>query len=234
MIGLALLLPDKRQGVPPQAFGVLGAATLLWSPFAAIGLAPFMLVRALRIGREAVLDWGNIACAVTLGIPLIGYLSAGTGGLPHGFSWNHAGFSWPAYVEFVVLEVGLYLVALWFCGCWQHLKCPVIVVVMLLLLPLYRVGIFNDFTMRACIPPIMLVAIAAATATVEARSVRCLPLVVLILVGSITSVLEIIGRSRDGVVIAREQTLRSGVIADPPYVVQYNATLPNWVLRSPD
>ena len=151
--------------------------------------------------------------------------------MPHGLNWDHAGFSWGRYAEFITLEVGLYLLALRLCG-WQYLSYPAIVITILLLLPLYRIGEFNDFTMRACIPAIMLIAIAASAATAEARDLRCIPLAVLMLVGSITSLLEIAGRARDGVVLARVQTLRSGMLADPPYVVQYNAPLPNWVLRS--
>lgn len=231
MIGLALLLPSPIQRASSCYLGLLGAAVLLWSPFALVGLAPFALATAIRSGWQAFLDWGNILCVVTLGIPLAAYLMAGSASVPHGFNWDHAGFSWVTYGEFLTLEVGLYLLALRLYG-WQYLTYPIIVIAILLLLPLYRIGTFNDFTMRACIPAIMSIAIAASAATSDARDLRCIPLVVLMLVGSITSVLEIIGRGRDGAVPARAQTLRSGDLAEPPYAVQYNAPLPNWVLRS--
>jgi hypothetical protein len=231
MIGLALLLPGRAEGARAQYLGLLGAAVLFWSPFAALGLAPFALATALRIGRTALLDWGNLLCALLLGVPLVGYLMAGAASIPHSFNWDHPGFSWVIYVKFITLEVGVYLIALRLCG-WRHLQYPAIVIVTLLLLPLYRIGVFNDLTMRACIPAIMLIAIAASAATVEARELRCIPLVILMLVGSITSVLEIIGRARDGTVSPSAQTLRSGVLAETPYAEQYNAPLPNWVLRS--
>jgi len=230
MLGLALVLPGKEQGAPWPAFGLLGAAVLLYSPFAAIGLAPFALAEAARSGRQTFVDWGNIACAVVLGIPLLGYLAAGAGSVPHGFSWDQTGFSQAIYATFVTVEAGLYLVALRICG-WEHLRHPAIVIAVLLLLPLYRVGLFNDFTMRACIPALMLIAIAAASAMTEPRGLRCIPLAILMLVGSVTSVLEIAGRGRDGAVPAHLQTLRSGALARPPYAVQYNAPLPNWMLR---
>jgi hypothetical protein len=231
MIGLALLLPGQMPRASSRYLGVLGAAVLLWSPFALIGLAPFALATAIGSGRQAFLDWGNILCVVVLGIPLVGYLMAGSANVPYGFNWDHAGFSWGSYLEFITLEVGLYLLALRLYG-WQYLGYPGIVIAILLLLPLYRIGEFNDFAMRACIPAIMLIAIAASAATAEARDLRCIPVVVLMLVGSITSMLEIVGRSRDGAVPAHAQTLRSGILAKPPYYVQYNAPLPNWVLRS--
>jgi hypothetical protein len=229
--GLALILPGKEQAAAPwRSFGLLGAAVLLYSPFAAIGLAPFALAEAARSGRQAFIDWGNIACAVVLGIPLLGYLAAGTGGVPHGFAWDQPRFSLAIYATFVTVEAGLYLIALRLCG-WRHLRHPAIVIAVLLLLPLYRVGLFNDLTMRACIPALMLIAIAAASAMTEARGWRCIPLAILMLVGSLTSVLEIIGRGREWVVPVHLQTLRSGALARPPYAVQYNAPLPNWVLR---
>jgi hypothetical protein len=231
MIGLALLLPSQPHPASSRYLGLLGAAVLLWSPFALIGLVPFALATAVRSGQQAFLDWGNILCVVTLGIPLAAYLMAGSAEVPHGFNWDHAGFSWGGYLEFLTLEVGLYLLALRLNG-WQYLSYPAIAIVILLLLPLYRVGAFNDFTMRACIPAIMLIAIATSAATADARDLRCVPLVVLMLIGSVTSVLEIVGRGRDGAVPARAQTLRSGDMAEPPYAVQYNAPLPNWVLRS--
>ena len=93
MIGLALLLPSQIQRASSRYLGLLGAAVLLWSPFALIGLAPFALATAIRSGRQAFLDWGNILCAVVLGIPLAGYLMAGVAGVPHGFNWDHGGFS---------------------------------------------------------------------------------------------------------------------------------------------
>jgi hypothetical protein len=230
MLGLALVLPDQGYSASSRYLGLLGAAVLFWSPFALIGLVPFALATVLRSEPRAFLDWGNVLCVVTLGIPLASYLTAGSADVPHGFNWDHEGFSWLGYAEFLALEIGFYLLALRLYG-WQYLRYPVIVIVVLLLLPLYRIGMFNDFTMRVCIPAIMLLAIAASAAIADARSLRCIPLAILMLVGSITSVLEFLGRGGDGVVVAREQTLRSGTLAEPPFAVQYNAPLPNWVLR---
>ena len=99
---------------------------------------------------------------------------------------------------------------------WRHLRYPIIVVGALLLLPLYRVGIFNDFTMRASIPALTLVAIAAASGATEAKGYRWIPLAVLLTIGSAASVLEIIGRGREGRVVAQGQSLRSGFLFDDP------------------
>ena len=230
MIGVLLLLSDREQPVPPQALSLLGAAVLLWSPFAALGLVPFAFAAAVRSGREAFSDWGNILCGLVLGVPLLAYLLAGTSSLPHGANWNHDDFFIGRYASFMMLEVGFYLMALWWCD-WRYLRHPIIVVTVLLLLPLYRIGIYNDFTMRTCIPAMTLLAIATATSLTEAKDRRCIPLAMLMFIGSVTSVLEIIGRGREGYVPAREQSLRTGPLAQEPYVMQYNAPIPNWVLR---
>ena len=115
---------------------------------------------------------------------------------------------------------------------WNYLRYPVVVVVVLLLLPLYRVGMFNDLTMRASIPALALVAIAASSALTETVSYKAIPLGVLMVLGCLTSVLEIIGRGQGGQVPAREVSLRSGFLSeDPRFSVQYRAPRPHWTIR---
>jgi hypothetical protein len=231
MLGVLLLPTGQPNSMSPQGLSLLGAAVLLWSPFAALGLAPFALAWAVRHGREAFVDLGNILCGLVLGTPLLAYLLSGTSRLPQGFNWDHEGFSIGSLVNFLLLEVGLYLLALWLYG-WHHLRYPAIVIAVLLLLPLYRIGIHNDFTMRACIPALTLLAMAAAASLAEPRTGwRWIPLATLMLVGSATSILEIVGRGLEGYVPAREQSMRSGTFSQEPYVGQFNAPLPNWVLR---
>jgi hypothetical protein len=230
LIGLMVLLPHSRD--PPAAMaGLLGVAVAFWSPFAALGLLPFMLVILLPQWRKALLDRSNILCAAVLGIPLTAYLLSGAGGIPHGVRWRWDS-DWIALLAlFLALEVGLYLVALHIC-CWKALRYPYVVIGVLLLLPLYHVGVYNDFTMRASIPALALIAVAAAQAVSEARGAACIPLATLMLVGSAASVLEMVGRARDGSVPARQVSLRSGFLNDDPrFFVQYNAPLPHWVLR---
>jgi hypothetical protein len=231
MLGMLLLLPDQGRPTSPRTMGLLGAAVMFWSPFEALGLLPFALVTAARTWREVFADPGNILCALILGIPLFSYLVAGSAGIPRGFTWNEDGFSFATYAIFIMLEAGLYIIALRLCG-WQHLRHPFLIVAILLILPLYRIGIYNDFTMRTCVPVLMLLAIAVATSVTEIVGYRWIPLAILITAGSAGSIIEIIGRGNDGYVSARDQSLRSGfLIQDPRFFLQYNAPLPSWVLR---
>ena len=231
LLGLAILLPQGDRRPSPQMIAILGIAVLFWSPFAMLGLAPFALAMTYGSWRETAFDWGNILCGLVLGVPIVAYLLAGGGDIPHGVNWRWDRYSVAMFATFLVLEVGVYLIALRVC-CWQSLRYPWIVIGMLLLLPLYRIGLFNDFTMRACIPALGLVAIAVACALSEAKGYAWVPLACLVLIGSATSVLEMRGRSRDGHVPARELNLRSGFLSDDKqFFVQYNAPLPHWVLR---
>jgi hypothetical protein len=210
---------------------ILGVAVLFWSPFAALGLAPFVLAMTFGSWRAIAFDWGNILCGLVLGVPIIAYLLAGGGDIPHGVNWRSGSGRAAMFATFLMLEVGVYLIALRLC-CWQSLRYPLIVIVVLLVLPLYRVGLYNDFTMRTCIPALGLLAIAVAYALSEAKGYAWIPLACLVLIGSTASVLEMLGRVRDGYVPVRELNLRSGFLTDDKrFFVQYNAPLPHWVLR---
>jgi hypothetical protein len=231
MLGVLLLTSDEGRPALPPTMGLLGVGVMLWSPFAALGLLPFALAAAVRAGPEVFANLRTVICGMILGVPLLGYLLVGSGGIPKGFTWNEGNFSFVRYVVFVMLEVGFYIIALRLCG-WKHLRHPLIVVTVLLLLPFYRIGVYNDFTMRACIPALMLVAIAVAASVTEAAGYKWIPLAILIAVGGAGSIIEIIGRGHDGYVSVRDQTLRSGFLfQDTRFFVQYNAPLPNWVLR---
>ncbi|MGO9356650.1 MAG: hypothetical protein ACLP1D_03130 [Xanthobacteraceae bacterium] len=231
MLGAILVVSNDGRPAAPRSMGLLGAAVLFWSPFVAIGLLPFALAVAMRAWRDVFTDAGNVLCAVTLVAPLLGYLLAGSGDLLHGFTFTEPGFRVSLYAAFVMLEAGIYLVTLRLHG-WRHLRYPVIVVALLIVIPLYRIGIYNDFAMRASIPALMLLAIAVAATVTEAEGYRWIPLAVLIVVGMAGSVIEIIGRSRDGYVSVRDQSMRSGFLfQEHGFFVQYNAPLPNWVLR---
>lgn len=231
MLGTMLLLSRDGRPAMPQALGLLGAAVLFWSPFAAIGLLPFALASAARTWRVVVTDPGNVICALTLVAPLLAYLLAGTGDIPRGFTFNEPGFRPSLYVAFVMLEAGLYLLALRFHG-WRQLPHPGLVVALLVVIPLYRIGIYNDFAMRASIPALTLLAIAVAATVTKAEGHGWIPLAILIAIGMAGSIVEIIGRGSDGGVAVRDQSMRSGFLfQEHRFFVQYNAPLPNWVLR---
>jgi hypothetical protein len=185
-----------------------------------------------------MLDPGNILCALVLGVPFVVYLTAGIEAIPHGFSWDRPGFSILIYVEFVLLQVGLFLIELAYVGGFRHLRHPVVVIAILLVLPLCWVGFYNDFTMRTCIPAIVLLAIAVAATLSEAPwrrrpDLRLLPLAVLFAIGAAGAVLEIVVAGSGYRVPPELQSMRTGFLHDDlHFFVQFNAPLPkSWILR---
>jgi hypothetical protein len=229
MLGILFLLPDGEERPPLETIGLFGVATALWSPFVTFGLLPFVL--SALPWRATLFDWSNLICAMILGIPILAYLLAGIGGIPLEANWQHDGFSFGGLAVFLTLEVGVYLLALRLWG-WEHLRYAWVVGAVLLVLPLFRIGIYNDLATRASIPALTLLAIAIASSITQARCFRAVPVAILVAVGSMTSVLEILGRDLEGRVAARQQSLRSGFLSeDPAFAVQYNAPLPHWILR---
>jgi hypothetical protein len=231
LLALLLVLPDAQGRVALRAAALLFAALAFWSPFAALGLVPFALAATRGSWKEALADRGNLLCGVAVGLPVLAYLLAASGDIARGINWQATVAGAWRYAAFVLLEFGALLAALRLYG-WQHLRHPVIVTAWLLVLPLFTVGLYNDLAMRASIPALALLAFAAAAALSEARSLRVLPLALLIAVGAASTVLEMIGRSRDGHVALEDRTLRSGFLAeDPRYARQYAAPLPHWTIR---
>jgi hypothetical protein len=232
LLGIAMLLPGEKPG--PSYLALLGISVLFWSPFAAIGLAPFAVAAVIRDFRSAMKNWSDLICGFLTGIPLFAYLNSGTAEIPRGWNWALPQWSFQDYLLFLLLECGLLLLALRVSG-WKYLHQPVLVIGVLVVLPLYRMGLFNDFTTRACIPALGLLAIASARTLSDALEWRSMGVAILMVIGGLSSLLEMYGRSHDGTVRASVMSLRSGFLSEnKAFFIQYNAPLPNWVLRDYD
>jgi hypothetical protein len=204
---------------------------LFWPPFAAIGLAPFAAAAVLQHFRPAMKNWSDLLCGLITGSPLLAYLISGSAEIPRGWSWEQSEWIFTNYLLFLLLECGLLLLALRVSG-WKFLHQPALVMSVLIVLPLYRIGLYNDFTMRACIPALGLLAIAAARTLGDALNWRSMGVAILMVIGGLASLLEMYGRAHDGTVRASAMNLRAGFLADNKALfIQYNAPLPHWVLR---
>jgi hypothetical protein len=231
LLGVGVLLPEGGRDPPPVIVVPLLCTVAFWSPFVALGLAPIALAATWRVWKDVAFDWGAVAIGLFVGLPLIAYLLSGSSGVPHGPNWPRTMAELWSYLSFVALEFGLLLIALSLCG-WRRLRFPSVIVPLLFTLPLYRVGLYNDFTMRMSIPALVVLGLAAAATVSEERNRRVLPLALLMLVGSAASVLEMVGRSQDGFVPAREMRLLGGFLADhPDHFAFYRAPLPHWTIR---
>jgi hypothetical protein len=102
------------------------------------------------------------------------------------------------YLLFIALETGAYLLLLYFI-LRQHRKELALVALVLCLVPLYRIGMFNDFAMRVSIPPLLLLMLLVARGLLQKSQSRNSVLLRLFLVvafglGSVTPLYEFFAR----------------------------------------
>ena len=146
--------------------GVVVVVTAFWSPFVALGLMPFVALAALHQGARPFLSWQNLACALPLAALLATYLLSGYGEIERGWLWQR--HEWRALASFVphfLLAEFLILAAL------LLLLSPslrrnglfIVSIAVLLVLPLYTFGIFNDLLMRTSLPALVIICLCATT-----------------------------------------------------------------------
>ncbi len=108
----ACVLRTLDEGEPPRYLGLVAAATLLWSPFVAVGLAPFLVMAFLQ-NRRDVLAWpgvtGGLAIAIPVGLYFLGHSSyQNLSFLP---TWFSGPLDWLRYLLFLVGSVGVLTLA---------------------------------------------------------------------------------------------------------------------------
>jgi len=210
----ALLVDAVRRGRTGFPFAALPAVGLLWSPFVALGLLPLALAgacarsqRLVAVVREQA-NPANLA-AVLLGLLLTAYFAARVGPLALPDRYHPAaaapanGAFWLVplrvpladftvrYLLFVLCEFAL----LWLLamraqpdgeGARPMQRLLLVAGVTLLLLPLFHYGLYNDLVMRASIPALFVVQIAALQALRRgARSVTTVLIAAVLAIGAI-------------------------------------------------
>ncbi len=192
-----LALMRSRREIDMASFGIATAASLLWSPFAVIGILPFAIYLVLS-DQEATIaskrSWYGVAVALTF-LPVALYLKADAAQVPREFLLFAPGMALLILV-FLLVEIphAAFVAAAWR-GLDPALRGLVCVAVpVLVVLPTVRIGLANDFVMRASIPALMILAIAFANALATAwptRPILCGAGAVLVLLGAITPLKEI-------------------------------------------
>lgn len=151
---------------------VVGPWALLpfWSPWAMVGLAPFVLVGLLR-GKGKAVGWNSVAIFGGSVPFVMAFLASNRGDVVKGWAWFYTGglrFV-GMYLGFVLLEFALVALLVW------RLLRPEsrdrwvlgLAIAALFALPLYRFGISGDLTMRASLPMLFVLAIYAFRAMRE-------------------------------------------------------------------
>lgn len=240
-IGIALLLRQFNHGSVGKSSTLLFLVFVgFWSPFVALGLAPFTLFMSLRFGmRETVLNIPSGIGFFLIGLPIVSYLLTNTANVPHGLIWLNGCvslggpcFSLVGLAVFLALEVGGAVLVMALCRVNIPASFLIISIVTLTLIPLYLVGINNDFAMRASMPAIAILALACASAlTMEVYPRQMIPMLVL-LIGLAVPVTEVYR----GLMVLRpdmtKYSFRDGRLADIEIKEQYFTHDKIWVLRS--
>ncbi len=162
-LGLVLVRRHWRRPELARITPLLAAAIPLWSPLAAVGLAPFFV---------AAIDWRRdirLLFTIRSSLPFLAiafviarYITMDTHMLAHGWSIDQfptpTSF-WLHYAAFCLLEFGLLALVLIRMGAFS---LPLAVaLVILILLPFYHFGPGNDLAMRSSIPALAVLAFAA-------------------------------------------------------------------------
>ncbi len=187
---------------------------LLWSPFVALGVVPYLLVdlflkwRTWREARTRYFSFENLM-GLSLLIVMGLYYSAKLyqiapkvdSGIKHGFtlalaeSDREALIGFFLIIVFCILEFGLYAGLLWLRRSEWNLNSRWLLgisVVILSVLPFYQFGEMNDFLMRASIPALFVMAVLVGKTildTSQSRRYRAL-LFVLFILGSVNVGIE--------------------------------------------
>lgn len=157
-IAVAFLI--KRPPIEQKLFvsPLLLTACLLWSPFAAVGIAPFLLLTLIHKNfRLAEINLGYFAGIGLMAVTLCYYLTFDVESIPKDFVWNNPClksapgepcFTLPHYAQFILIEVLLVAcIALSYKPARNAITY--ISILILLILPLTQVGLYNDLAMNS-------------------------------------------------------------------------------------
>ncbi len=157
--------------VSGSCVGLLGSLMFCYSPWAAIGFAPLCLCRLVmnkaKEKKSIITDLftpGNLIAPVVFIVAFATFYtanSAATSG--NGWIWLFYGTPMELvidYVKYVVFEFGLWALILY----TRHKKDPLFwtSIATLLVMPVYKITIANDFIMRGSMAPMFLIGVYAA------------------------------------------------------------------------
>ena len=204
VIATMLFIQLWRDQALVAASGVIVVITAFWSPFVALGLLPIAALIALHQGVRPFLSWQNLACALPLAALLATYLLSGFGAIERGWLWQrHEWSELASFVPLFLLAEFLILAALlWLLSpALRRNGLFIVSLAVMVLLPLYTYGIFNDLLMRVSLPAVVIVCLCAATILVSngsnikrltLRQGALTALVILVLaIGAVTPYVEV-------------------------------------------
>ncbi len=170
---IGLMSRNSRFSPLDAMLPIVLAAAALWSPLSAVGLLPFALWKAhgsvFRERHFELLHPRVWLPALLVGVVTASYLILDPGRIPRGMSVGNGGavdlmFTLLRQAQFFLLEAGF----IGFAILAIHRSSEIVIALAILaLLPLAQLGPGNDIVMRASIPSLAVLAIAACLALIR-------------------------------------------------------------------
>jgi len=210
-IVLPLILYDGIAQRTSRNLVLLGAITVLWSPFVTLGLIPYAAWVSVRSRWSGLVSVQNAIGLFVGGSVAVFLTSINAGELPHGLHrwWHESIANTPVtsylafYALFLLVGFGLYAFVvrqiLVRSPEWESTLCSLFwtAVVCLTLIPSYRLGAANDFCMRVSIPSLLVLLILVSSAlrpekiAQTGRRAFVVALALLLFVGSASAASEV-------------------------------------------
>lgn len=196
-----MMVHDLRHKKTSQDVFILLALAFFWSPLVSIGIAPIALVVLWKTRLKGAASFQNIFCALFVllisalffmaNLSISNPVSSGSGFL---FSVYPA-LKAPKLLFFCLLEFGLYSIFL----LPVYRKEPLLLAAVfgLSLTPLYKMGLYNDFMLKVCMPSLFILALYVINTVMDRRlyfSKFCFvpaALFILLLAGMVTPLHEL-------------------------------------------
>ena len=242
------ILQMRQRSITWFPFGL----SALWAPFVTVGLAPYLLVEFLtdetpfpaRVKRY--LSWPNLCGLLIFLLMAIFYLSKSYEispymheEIPHQFYFSSPIAELPRKISVITVfwlaEVGIYILLLWRAmkseqRKWRWLYATTIL--LLTVLPFYRMGIHNDFVMRVSIPALfcLLVLMGRTLHRDVVDRLTKIALIFALAIGSVTSLAglsySVAGTYKNIMGLPNDPTINTRGIVEvylglPDYFLQY-------------
>jgi hypothetical protein len=214
---------------------------LLWSPFAAIGIAPYLLLTLVHAGfKTADIKIIYLAGVAAVSALICYYLTFDIEGIPKNWAWNHPCligspgepcFTVPGYLFFLLLEVlPVGAVAL----SSRASRSPIIWIslVILAFLPLTQLGLYNDLAMNASKPALAALIIGMIIAIQDNHKFRRYACAIVIVLGISTPATESLRAFKLARDIKTDGDISDFVEQFPSFSKQYVTPKKIWFLRA--
>jgi len=213
---------------------------LLWSPFAAIGIAPYLMLTLVHAGFKTADIKVVHLTGVALLSALVGYyLTFDVQGIPKHWVWNNPClvktpgepcFTVSGYVIFLLLEV-IPVAVLALSSSLSRGPITTISITILALLPLTQLGLYNDLAMNASKPALAALIMGMILSLQSQSKIRKSACAVVMALGIATPASESFRAFTHVRHITSDGDISSFVQQFPDFAKQYVTTRKIWFLR---